>query len=195
MLAANGDVVWQRDGVVEDRNPATGALVSSFSTGDTLQAMDSAGNLYFSAANEILKTTATGQTLWQYTRNYMDWPLTVDAADDVYCGDQEGDVIALSSSGTEDWEIHLSNNYPDLFNTAPVLGPGGEVFVEELSDRTVTALVPVPEPRSLVTISFVLLLSVQLTGRSRGRRLAAVAAASASFNRTVECPGRCLMRC
>lgn len=151
MLAPNGDVVWQRDDLVEQRNPATGALVAQFGQTNVLQAMHSQGNLYFAGSNAVLKTSATGQTIWQYTRQWMDWPLTIDAAGNVYCGTQQGDLVALSNTGSEMWEIHLSDAYPGLYNTAPVLGPTGDIYLLELNDQRVIALT-VPEPSSLVML-------------------------------------------
>lgn len=160
VMLEGGDVVWQRDGQVEERSAADGSLISTFHSVDVLQAVDSSGDLYLSGENEIIKTTPAGQIIWRYGRNYTDWPITVDAAGNVYCGDQEGDVIGLSSAGTEMWEIHLGFGYPYLYNCAPVIGPNRQIFVEELSDQTVIALAPVPEPSglSLLAIAGVALL-------------------------------------
>ena len=146
MLVPNGDVVWQRDGLVEERNPTTGALVSSFlKKGNALQATDSSGNLYFSNGGEILKTTSTGQAIWQYSRQSLDVPLTVDAVGNVYTGDEHGNVICLSYAGTELWELSLGSNYLGGYHLAPVLGANGDIYVMEAQQQTVIALT-VPEP-------------------------------------------------
>jgi hypothetical protein len=173
VMLQGGNVVWQRDGLVEERNSADGSLISSFSSGDVPQAMDSSGNLYLSGSNEIVKTTPGGQVIWRYARNYMDGPIAVDAAGDVYCGDQEGDIIGLSNTGTEMWEVNLSSAYPDLYNCAPVIGPNGSIYVEELSDQTIIALASVPEPSGL---SFLAIGGVVLGRRRRSDRRSAAAA-------------------
>ena len=136
---------------MEYHDAATGALTSSFNNQGRLVASDTSGDLYFvNPGVGIYKTSPTGQLVWQYNRFGVDWPLTVDADGRVYCGDQSGNVIGISASGSEMWEVHLSNK--SLYNTAPVIGPHGQLFVLE-QDQIVTALTSVPEPGTVVLLT------------------------------------------
>jgi hypothetical protein len=168
MLAPTGDVIWQRDGLVEERNPNTGALDSSFTppAGSTLEAMDSAGDLYFTSGYDIYKTTLSGSSIWTFAHNYIDAPITVDAAGDVYAGTQQGQILALNSSGQQLWELQYGSSTAYMGNVAPVLGPNGTLYLLDTEDQKIVGITAVPEPDAMALIA----LTTTTTLLARRRR-------------------------
>jgi hypothetical protein len=171
MLTPAGDVLWQRNQVVEDHDSASGNLVSQFTEPDSLEAIDSAGNLYFSGSSEILKTNSVGQVLWRFTHTHLNSRLVVDAVGNVYTGDQEGDVLGISAAGNQMWSLSVATLGPYyLYNTAPILGPSGDIYVLNLSDQAVSALVAVPDPACPAFLSFAVATVTYRQRRSAARR-------------------------
>lgn len=145
MIAPGGSVVWQRDDVIEFRNPSSGTLISQFARSDALQAIDAAGNLYFSSANRIIKTSSNGAVLWTRAGpDFLDWPLTVDASGNVFASTQEGDLLAISNTGQLLWTLDLPASSPATYARAPIIDANGMIYVFHLQSQTVYAVIPAP---------------------------------------------------
>jgi outer membrane protein assembly factor BamB len=167
MLAPNGDVVWNRDGLVEVRDPTTGNLKSSFNTLSALLASDSEGNLYLANGYiGLTKTTLAGELLWTYPLFGIGGGVTVDVDGNVYVGDTSGNLYGLSSNGTKMWELDLFQSPPYRSFVTPVIGPNRELFLLDGRSGLVTALV-VPEPNRLAPWTCVVAFLIARNARIR----------------------------
>lgn len=165
IIGPDGLVYYSADGQLFTRNPANGQIVRQRSTAfDSLQAIGSDGTLFFTSNGAITATDLTGALRWQYRREWIDWPLVVDAAGKVIGATQQGDILALSSSGQKLWEIKVTDAYPVLYSCAPIIGPNGAVFA--LTRHGVVSIVPEPSTFVLVASS---LLGLSLIPRRRQR--------------------------
>jgi len=74
-------------------------------------ACDSAGNSYWACANNVYKVALNGSITWTYTGHTLAvLAIAIDAAGNVYTGDDGGTLKKINSSGSEVFSISVGTN-------------------------------------------------------------------------------------
>lgn len=118
-------VVGSHDGTVYALQP-NGSLRWVFYTGEFTRASPAVTeDTVYISSGALFAIDYEGTLKWQYNGSFSTTP-AIDSDGTVYIGNNDGELVAISSTGQMEWYIDLAN---DSFESSPVIGPAGNIYI------------------------------------------------------------------